>query len=75
MVFGLATFAYLVGAAGGLRVGVDLNAYLLAGDNLLAGREVYWGQLRGVDAFYMRRPGPYCSPRCRGFPIWSCSGR
>jgi hypothetical protein len=54
--FGLGVFAYLVALDGGLRVGVDLNAYLLAGDNLLAGREVYWGQLREVDAFYYAPP-------------------
>jgi hypothetical protein len=54
--FGIGIFAYLIVRDGGLAVGVDLQAYLLAGDNLLAGRDVYWGQLGQANAFYYAPP-------------------
>jgi hypothetical protein len=55
-VFGLGVFAYLIARDGGLGVGVDLQAYLLAGDNLLADQTVYWGQLGQASAFYYAPP-------------------
>jgi hypothetical protein len=48
--FGLIVLSYLYGREG-LGVGVDLSAYLRAGDDVLAGRPVYVGQIGQLGAF------------------------
>jgi hypothetical protein len=53
--FGLAVFA-LYFIEDGPRIGGDLAAYLRAGDDLLAGRQVYVGQIGDVGAFNYAPP-------------------
>jgi hypothetical protein len=55
-VFGAGVFLYLVARDGGLAVGVDLAAYLRAGDDLVAGAPVYIGQIGQLDAFSYAPP-------------------
>lgn len=53
---GLVVFGVSVVSQGGVTVGGDLSAYLRAGDDLLAGRDIYWGQIGVDDAFHYAPP-------------------
>ena len=54
--FGAGVFAFLVMKQGGLAVGIDLAAYLRAGDDLLAGNPVYIGQIGDPGVFSYAPP-------------------
>ncbi len=53
---GILTFAVLLATNGGLTVGTDLEAYLRAGDDLVAGNPVYIGQIGELDVFSYAPP-------------------
>jgi hypothetical protein len=53
---GAIVLAFLVAQEGGLHVGIDLAAYLRAGDDLLAGKPVYIGQIGEPGAFSYAPP-------------------
>jgi len=55
-VFGAGVFLYLVARDGGLAVGIDLAAYLRAGDDLVAGAPVYIGQIGEPGVFSYAPP-------------------
>jgi hypothetical protein len=55
-VVGVGVLLYLVARDGGLAVGVDLAAYLRAGDDLVAGDPVYVGQIGEFGVFSYAPP-------------------
>jgi|GEM_PF-1654809 len=55
-VLGVGVFVYLTASNGGLVVGGDLDAYLRAGDDLVAGDPVYIDQIGEVGAFNYAPP-------------------
>lgn len=48
--------AYLIMKDGGLAVGIDLADYLRAGDDLVAGKPVYVGEIGDFDVFSYAPP-------------------
>lgn len=53
---GLITFGILLASTNGLIVGADLDAYLRAGDDFIAGRPVYIGEIGEFDVFSYAPP-------------------
>lgn len=53
---GLVTLGVLVASTNGLIVGADLDAYLRAGDDFVAGRPVYIGEIGEFDVFSYAPP-------------------
>jgi len=53
---GIVTFLVLGASNGGLIVGADLDAYLRAGDDLVAGNPVYIGEIGEFDVFSYAPP-------------------
>ena len=53
---GFITLAFLLASTGGLIVGADLDAYLRAGDDFVAGNPVYIGEIGEFDVFSYAPP-------------------
>jgi hypothetical protein len=53
---GLVTLAAMLASTGGLTVGADLDAYMRAGDDFVAGRPVYIGEIGEFDVFSYAPP-------------------
>ena len=53
---GLVTLGVLIASTDGLIVGADLDAYLRAGDDFVAGNPVYIGEIGEVDVFSYAPP-------------------